>query len=125
MVTLRRSMLGSFPCKMKTETKAKIKAAKEAKSQSLAAQTIHIKPGWSIKRIDDFNWSIRWPGQARPYYYVSLEAALRDLPHRVLDQEAKSSLEQVYGVLLRLQETISKLVLPLKELKSSILTSSK
>ena len=84
---------------------AKIKATKAAKKTRLSAQTIAVDKDWRIERVDDCNWRILYKDEFRGYFYRLVDA-LDALPHRMLSEQAKTSLGHIHGCLKAIQESI-------------------
>ena len=89
------------------EQKAAMLAGRTAREDAIRAkcesQTIVIDDNWSIVRLDERNWQIlnkraEKDGFDNENYFGSLFEALRALPSKMLDDEAKTSLALVYDV---------------------------
>jgi hypothetical protein len=96
----------------------KIKAAILARKQKFAAQTIQIDKDWSIIRLDEMNYQIKNRKRKEPFnrwYYGTLYAAFMALPGKMLAEEAKNSLQEVYRSYRGIVEAIER-VLPASRL---------
>lgn len=79
---------------MKDSRLTKARETRTANAAKFAAQTVNIDKDWKIVRTDEMNWEIRHKGRFQGYY-GSLRAALRALPVKMLDDEARASLAAI------------------------------
>jgi len=76
----------------------KIKATLKAKAEKFRSQTIKVDETWSIVRADELNWQIRHKDQRAPYdkwFFGTLRGALLALPDKMLEEEAKGTIDDV------------------------------
>ena len=79
---------------MNPDFQARIRAAKAAKSAGFASQVVTINDDWKIVRADENNWEVRHKGKFNGYF-GTLTAAFKAIPAKMLDEQAKGSLNQV------------------------------
>lgn len=79
---------------MNTERAAKIAQTKLANAAAIASQTITIDTHWKIQRVDERNWEVQYKGKFRGFY-GDLASALRNLPAKMLSEEASGTLADV------------------------------
>jgi hypothetical protein len=76
----------------------KIKATLKAKAEKFKSPTIKVDENWSIVRLDELNWQIRYKDQRAPYdkwFFGTLRAAILSLPDKMLGEEAKGTIDDV------------------------------
>ena len=80
---------------MKTERSEKARATRGANKDTYANQVIRLG-NWTLKRADEYNWAIIRKGkELEPWYYGRLIHALQDLPHKMLSEGQKKTLEDI------------------------------
>lgn len=83
----------------------RIKSAKARLKAAYAAQTVVVDPHWKIVRIDDRNWQIQLNGEDKGFF-GSISSALRALPDKMLDLEARESVQKVLEAARRIEKTV-------------------
>jgi hypothetical protein len=81
-------------------------AAKKAQAAQFAAQTIVIDDDWRIVRADRLNWEVQFKGQFHGYFGCLL-SAFQALPAKMLDAEAKDSLQRIQEQARAINERIA------------------
>jgi hypothetical protein len=79
---------------MKEETKAKMLKSKADKKARLESQTVTVDDNWRIRRSDPFNWEVQYKKKFQGYY-PSVSAAIRALPAKMLNEDARGTLTDV------------------------------
>lgn len=87
----------------------KSKATKLAKKESFAEQTVVIDENWHIIRADELNWEIQFKGKFHGYF-GRLSHALKAIPHKMLNVEARGSLIQIVAILQSIEARIDQCV---------------
>ena len=82
-------------------------------------QVIKICPGWTLKRSDAMNWAIIRKGhEDRPWFYGRLLHALRDIPHKLLNEGDKKTFAAIETHMEEILKIIDRLDLKfLKEMQ--------
>lgn len=87
----------------------KAQATRQAKKAAFAAQTVTIDPNWRILRADPLNWEIQYKGKFQGYY-GTIANALKALPAKMLDEQAKGTLNDVLRSVEGITATIDKAI---------------
>ena len=91
--------------KINNHNPEKRKATLQKRKAQFDAQTIKIDDDWMVKRFDELNWVIEYKGQFRGYYSFIVDA-FRSLPRKMLNHEAKNSLQDIHEHQLTIEERI-------------------
>ena len=87
----------------------KAKATKQANRERFAAQTVTIDDNWKIVRADPLNWEIQYKGKFQGYY-GTIPSALRVLPAKMLNEDAKGTLTDILRCVEGISATIDKAI---------------
>lgn len=92
-----------------TDRLEKARATREAKREAMASQTVTIDKHWRILRADPMNWEIQYKGKFQGYY-GTIVAALKALPAKMLDEEAKGTLNDLLRYAEGIRTTIERAI---------------
>lgn len=70
------------------------------------SQTIQVDDDWRIIRADEMNWEVQYKGQFKGYF-GRLVNALQDIPHKMLSKQAKGSIDELIGIMRRIETEVT------------------
>lgn len=86
-----------------------ISATKAANKAKLKSQTVTIDQDWKIRRVDPLNWEIQYKGEGKGYF-PTVSGAIKALPSKMLNEQAKGDLADVLRSVDSIREMIDKAI---------------
>jgi hypothetical protein len=87
----------------------KMIASRAATRERLKTQTVTINQDWRILRADPLNWEIQYKTKFQGYY-GTIGGALRALPDKMLNEQAKGTLTDLLRTVDGIQGMIEKAI---------------